>query len=237
MIRVSIVEDQEQDINILKKYLTQYGKEHKIDFLIQVFHDGIDIVSDYSAEHDIILLDIQMMMMNGMKTAEKIREIDSNVVLIFITATASFAIQGYLVDALGYVLKPVSYLAFSQLISKAVNAVTEKQTHDSLLFSIDGGRIHLNVSQIYYLESQKHNVVIHSEKGDFVTVGPLKKIEPTLHPKGFSKCHNAYLVNLKHVLSIVKNNIILPDNTELPISRNRKKTFMEDLAAYIGGTL
>lgn len=136
-----------------------------------------------------------------------LREIDSNVALIFITATSSFAIQGYLVDALGYVLKPVSYLAFSKLISKAVNAVREKQTRDSVVFSIDGGRIHLNVSQIYYLESQKHNVVIHSEKGDFITGGPLKKFEPALRPKGFSKCHNAYLVNLRHVLSVIKNNL------------------------------
>lgn len=127
MIRIAIVEDEDSYVQVLTGYLKQYETEHSLSFQISVFHDGLDIVSEYKADYDIILLDIQMKHLDGMKTAEKIRELDEDVSFIFITSTIQFAVQGYLVDALGYVVKPVAYLAFSQILGKAVKKVKQKQ--------------------------------------------------------------------------------------------------------------
>ena len=93
----------------------------------------------------------------------------------------------------------------------------------------------LDISQIYYIESQRHNILFHTEKGDFLTVGPMKKVEALLKDKGFSKCHNAYLIHLMHVTGIVQNNVLLSDSTTLPVSRAKKKVFLEALTDYIGG--
>lgn len=99
MIRIAIVEDEDSYVQVLTGYLKQYETEHSLSFQISVFHDGLDIVSEYKADYDIILLDIQMKHLDGMKTAEKIRELDEDVSFIFITSTIQFAVQGYLVDA------------------------------------------------------------------------------------------------------------------------------------------
>ena len=112
MIRIAIVEDEVEYQNQLMDYLSRFAEEsgEVIDAL--TFSDGDEIVSSYSAQFDIILMDVQMSFMDGMAAAEAIREIDKEVVIIFITNMAQFAIKGYAVDALDYVLKPVSYFAF-----------------------------------------------------------------------------------------------------------------------------
>ena len=151
MIRIAIVEDEDSYVQVLTGYLKQYETEHSLSFQISVFHDGLDIVSEYKADYDIILLDIQMKHLDGMKTAEKIRELDEDVSFIFITSTIQFAVQGYLVDALGYVVKPVAYLAFSQILGKAVKKVKQKQQKDYMTIEVEGGQMRLDISQIYYI--------------------------------------------------------------------------------------
>ena len=132
MIRIAIVEDDDSYIRALTGYLEQYGEQHSLSFHTTIFHDGLDIVTDYKADYDIILMDIQMKHLDGMTTAEKIRKLDEDVSFIFITSTVSFAVQGYLVDALGYVVKPVSYLAFSQILGKAIKKVNFAKTTEKL---------------------------------------------------------------------------------------------------------
>ena len=126
MIRIALVEDESEYVQILYGYLKKYEEVNQVSFQIVTFSDGLDIASEYKADYDIILLDIQMKHLDGMRTAEEIRKLDENVIFIFITSTVQFAVQGYLVDALGYVLKPVPYLAFSQILSKAVKQLEKK---------------------------------------------------------------------------------------------------------------
>lgn len=235
MIRIAIVEDDRNDMQILLNYLNRYEQENSTHFQITTFSDGLDIISGYKAEYDMIFLDIQMKHLDGMSTAENIRALDEDVIFIFITSTVQFAVQGYMVDALGYVLKPVPYLAFSQLLGKAARQIQKKQNHCYLTIDVDGGQLKIDTTQIYYVESQKHDVLVHSEKGDFRTAGPLKRMEELLLPQGFSKCHNAYLVNLLHVAALMPNVVRLSDGTELSVSRARKKSFLDSFTDYVGG--
>ena len=120
MISVAIVEDDERYAVILKEYLKKYEEEYRESIDVTRFEDGDEIVENYRSQFDIILMDIEMRFMNGMEAAKKIREKDSQVIIIFITNMASYAIIGYAVDALDYVLKPISYFAFSQRLNRAV---------------------------------------------------------------------------------------------------------------------
>lgn len=235
MIKVAIVEDDGSYVEVIVGYLKKYEVDSTNKFHIEIFRDGLDIISDYRAEYDIIFLDIQMKHMDGMETAQKIRKIDEGVIIIFITSSVQFAVQGYLVDAIGYVVKPVSYFAFSQILDKAIKKYSKKISFKYMSIDVEGGQIRFELKQIYYVESQRHHVIMHTEKGEFLTSGPLKKYEERLHNEGFAKCHNSYLLNLEHVMGIVKDNVAMTNQSTLPISRTKKKKFMDDLADYIGG--
>ena len=233
MINICIVEDEVAQADLLRNYIQTYGNKTGKQFAITHFTDGIDLVDEYRAQFDIILLDIQMKHLDGMVAAEKIRKVDADVVIIFITSTVRYAVQGYAVDALGYVLKPVPYLQFEQLFDKAISRVMAKKQKLYIKVSVDEKQLKLDCDNIYYIESQRNNVQIHCADDDYVTAGPLKKFEEMLGSHGFSKCHNAYIVNLSYVEGVRKEEVLLTSGIVLPISRARKKEFMMALTEDI----
>lgn len=233
MINVCIVEDETEQAIQLKNYITRYSNEHKEPVSISYLPDGIDLVDDYNGQFDIILLDIQMKHLDGMAAAEKIRKIDSDVIIIFITSTVQYAVQGYAVDALGYVLKPVPYTQFEQLFVKATQRVQAKQKHVYIKVSVEDKQLKLDCNSINYIESQRNNVILHCNDQDYVTAGPLKRFEEMLAEHGFSKCHNAYVVNLSAVEAVQKEEVLLTNGITLPISRAKKKEFMAALTEDI----
>lgn len=233
MINVCIVEDELEQANLLKSYIEKYSANNDEQFSIHYLPDGVDLVDDYNGQFDIILLDIQMRHLDGMAAAEKIRKVDPDVIIIFITSTVQYAVQGYSVDALGYVLKPVPFAQFEQLFDKAIVRVKAKQKHVYVKVSVDDKQLKLDCDSIYFIESQRNNVIIHCKDQDYVTAGPLKRFEEMLLSHGFSKCHNAYLINLSCVEAVQKEEVILTSGVILPISRAKKKEFMAALTEDI----
>ena len=157
MIRVAIVEDDAEVQGVLQEYVRRYTRQYGTEFEVTLFADGVDILDDYRAVYDIIFLDVEMKHLDGMTTAERIRQMDADVILIFITNMAQYAIRGYSVGALDYVLKPVPYFAFSQQLLKAV-ARLEKRAKHYLTVPVEGGLRRLDTASIYYLESEGHRV-------------------------------------------------------------------------------
>lgn len=233
MIHIAIVEDEKRYQEQLHQYILRYEQEYGEKAEICFFTDGDEILDHYAAVYDIIFMDIQMKRLNGMDTARKIRALDETVILIFITNMAQYAIQGYEVNALNYILKPISYFPFSQELQKAVNRL-KKKSEDYITVMQDQGLLKLHVNQVSYVESQGHNLTVHSDKGDYTFRGTMKEMEEKLKALGFVRCNSGYLVSLRYV-EAVKQNTVTVAGDELPISRSRKKAFMEALTDYMGG--
>lgn len=149
VIRIAIVEDDEKYIVTLKKYLEQYKEETGQEIEITVYHDGDEIAAFYRAQFDIILMDIEMKFIDGMTAAEEIRKKDTKVSIIFITNAPQYAIRGYEVGALDYILKPVPYFTFSQKLSRAV-AKMEKRSRKWITIPVKGGAMRMDLSDVYY---------------------------------------------------------------------------------------
>lgn len=232
MIKIAIVEDDRSSRKKIKQYIDDYSKESGVEFKVTCFTDGINITENYRSDYDIIFMDVLMPKLDGMKTAEFIRELDKEVIIIFITNMAQYAIKGYAVDALDYLIKPVSYFAFSRQLKRSVERIENRQQF-SLLIPTENGLKRINSSDMYYIESFKHQMTVHSSEGTYSFYATMKDLEEKLAPAGFARCNNCYLVNLAHVKEI-RDNIVVVGDGELSISRPRKKAFMDELVSYVG---
>lgn len=232
MINIAIVEDEAFYAKQLSEFLRQYEKEKGEVFEISLFSDGDAIVDKYKAQFDIILMDVQMKFMDGMSAAEEIRKVDTEVVIIFITNMAQYAIRGYAVDALDYVLKPVSYFAFSQRLNRAIERM-RKRRQKLITLNIKGGAVRLDAANIYYVESYGHNLIIHTASGNYESAGTMKTIEDKLSDMSFFRGNKGYLINLAHV-DRISDGCAMVKGEALPLSRSRKKDFMEALTNYWG---
>lgn len=206
MVRIALVEDDDGYRQVLTEYLRKYEQESREKFRLSLFADGDEIVEGYSAEYDIILMDIEMAFMDGMTAAERIRERDSEVVIIFITNMPQYVMKGYTVDALDYVLKPVSYYAFSQRIDRAL-ARMKRRTRRYVTISIKGGVKKLDVSKLTYVEVRDHDLVYYTEDESYLTKGALSEVEEELKSMNFFRCNKCYLVNLEYVEAVENNSV------------------------------
>lgn len=231
MIRIAIVEDDRHDREALKKCLNRYEKENQVKFSVTEFQDGEDIVTDYTASYDLIILDIEMAFLNGMKAAEKIRELDTNVIIIFITNMPQYAIQGYKVNALDYMLKPISWFSFSESMGRALSRV-KTSAREYITISLKGGKQKLDVSKICYVEVQDHLLIYHTTEGEYSTKGTMKDADSQFDPVKFFRCNRCYLVNLEYVENYVGSDVCVNGDV-IQISRSRRKPFLDALNEYL----
>ena len=189
-IRIGVVEDDPASCQLVLDYLNRYQQENGEQFTVSVFDDGARIVEEYAPVYDILLLDIEMKEMDGMAAARRIRERDDNVVIIFITAAPQYAISGYEVRALSYLLKPLPWFAFSQELKKSIDMV-RRNGDDSMLIETGKGQMRMNLTDILYLESIRHTIVIHTLDGKYSINGTLKDMEAKLADRHFFRSNTA----------------------------------------------
>lgn len=232
-MRIAIVEDDRLMSEQLKKYALQYFADREHLCRITQFSDGDEILENYQADYDVIFLDIQMQRLDGLTTAQRIRELDENVYLIFITNMASYAIKGYSVNALDFVLKPVNYLMLRQLLMRVEQLLAAKPAK-LITLPTDRGLTRLDASQIYYVETENHAVQVYTEKGSWRLRESMHAMELLLAEHHFFRCNSCYLVNLAHVEQVDGSTVVVA-GSRLTISRPRHKAFMSALTKYIGG--
>ncbi len=232
MFKIAVVEDELHTYEQIRSYLDRYAAENQLQLQITYFTNGFEISDSYVPQFDIILMDIDMPLVNGISAARKIRELDESVVIIFITNLSQYAIQGYSVQAFDYILKPLAYFPFSQFFGRAISRINGISQVPFYTIRLKDAIHKIPVSDIYYVEIQNHTLYYHTAKGIFQTTGRMKDVEAQLVPFNFARCNNGYLVNLAHVDFIQENDTSVHGDL-LPVSRSRKKDFSSALLTYI----
>ena len=231
MLHLAVVEDDPLYAKQLQEYLDKYANDSGRHLDVRFFSDGEDIIDNYRAGFHIIFMDIQMRFLDGMTTAKLIREKDEKVIIIFITNMASYAIKGYEVDALDFIIKPVTYPILAQKLRRAIKRLDKEEGH-FLLIPVEDGVRKIAASQIYYIESQRHQMIYHTTSGIFEAGGRLDDLEKELTPFGFCRSNKGYLVNMRYVEG-VQNGCCLIAGDQLTISRRKKSAFMEQLSKVL----
>lgn len=233
MYHIAVVEDEKECSEQMQQFLKQYQEEKSVRFKVSVYEGAAQLLDGYEPVYDMILMDIDMPDMNGMDAAECVRQTDQDVVIVFITNMASFAIRGYEVGALDFVVKPVSYFNFSMRLSRALQRSRSREPRQVMLTLADGVK-KLEVGQIYYVEVQNRMLYYYTKEGVFEVRGTMQSAQQMLKAYSFVKCNYWYMVNLRHVTEVKKNTVVVGEY-ELEISRRNRTPFLKALTEYVGG--
>lgn len=232
-MKFAIIDDMKKETDLLGSYLDRFEKEKELAIARSVFHSPVEFLESYSYDYDLIFLDIEMPGLNGIETAKEIRRMDPSVLIMFITNMAQYAINGYEVEAVDYVLKPLAYEDFRLKMQKAMRYIAQNKD-DTLSLTTADGTVRVRILDIFYVEVARHYLLYHTAAGQFTVRGTMKEAEETLGPYHFVRCSHSFLVNLKYVES-VNGNILKCGGSEILISRNKKKEFLYEFTRYVSG--
>ncbi|MBR0161453.1 MAG: response regulator transcription factor [Oscillospiraceae bacterium] len=233
MIRVAVVEDDSAERARLCSCLRWLEESEGYSFSVTEFLTGTAFIGNYSNDYDLVFMDIEMPGMNGMETARVLRKMDPTVLLIFVTNMTQYAIAGYEVDALDYILKPVNRYSFAIKMRRAVSRVP-KRAEEYIPVKCDGEIRQLEISAIRYLDIDGHYVVYHTADGDIEEYGTLKEAYGKLNRSYFVFVNRSCLVNLYHVTSVSKTEAKIGEK-KLDISRPQRKAFLAAMSDFMGG--
>lgn len=234
MLKIAIVENEDDQANLLRGYVMRYAEEKGVKCGVKIYSNGLDFISDYKPGFDAVFMDIKMPLVDGMEAAERLRRIDGDVLLIFVTNMAQLAIKGYKVKAMDFIVKPVPYFDFALEMDK-IRREHDRRAEDFIWVKSAGVLRRIDFSSICYIEIIMHDVYVHTECETVNFRGSLKELETKLDPRLFSRCNNCYIVNLQYVTGVKDDTVLLEGGAELHMSRTRKKQFMADLTTYFSG--
>ena len=234
MIRVAIVEDEIRYQQMFEEYIRKYAGEKSVDVSVKVFSDGMDISEGYEPVWDVILMDIKMRHQDGMEAARVIRQHDQDVAIMFITTLAQYAIHGYEVGALDYVLKPVEYDKFAMRFDRLLRGINRKEERFIMLPG-DDGKDKVEISKIRFIRVDHHNLEINVDSQAGVRNYNIRKsissIEKELSDNRFVRCDQSVIVNISYITKVKKDTVEVGDII-LPVSRAKRKPFMEAIASF-----
>lgn len=222
-MRVAICDDEAAQRELLKKLLTKWARQQNIELTVLLYPnaESFAYVWEDDKAFDLLILDIEMGKCNGMELAVQIRRTDEQLPILFITGYDKYMAQGYEVEALHYLLKPVR----EEKLYEVLNRLQRKQKpEEKLFFQGEDGVLSLSLSHIWYVEAFGHRSVIHSDTQEWVLRQSISEVEKILsgHQR-YIRCHRSYLVNLRRVSYILKSEIVLDNEQKLPLSRQLAK--------------
>lgn len=223
---IAVCDDDTRQISLVKNYLLALCEDlgRKVD--VFDYDQGEKLLLEVGEiKPDIIFLDIQMAAMDGIETARNIREIDRDVVIIFISAFSDYVFDSFEVRPFNYLVKPIDKTIFNVICGKAVQeAESHKKKKITFIYiKIGGESIKFKTEDIYYFESELRKVRLISKEGVIKFVAKMSNLEKELAEDGFLRCHQGFLVNLNNVKAIRGDMVEMENGDKIPIGRTKRE--------------
>lgn len=232
---IAIVEDNDESYEVFREHFARLAKEIGRNFHVKRFVNAEKFLKTYGDfSYDVIFMDIELPKMNGMEAAKHLRMIDKDVVLVFVTNLAQYAIKGYEVNAFDFVVKPFTYYQFKIKMRRILNRFNYRKNIKVWINVTGFGKKSLSSDDIFYVEVMKHNLIYHTKEGVFTTNGTMIKAQESLKNACFSLCNRCYLVNLKYVTEVRKFQLVCGGDV-LQISHLKRNDFLSKLTEFVSG--
>lgn len=233
-MRIAICDDNKAMINSVKNALLQC-KDYVSQIIIDEYYSGESLLNYYNrgGKYDLVFLDIQMEEINGINTAFKLKKLQKDVILIFLTGHTIYVKEAFTVQAFQYLTKPVKQEEIIKEFKRAVEYY--KVNHTKYKIEDKHSTVYVEISNIIYMEVRNHNITIYTDKGEYIVKGKLKDEENKLSKYDFIRCHQGYLVNMQWIHAINEDSIQLKNGYSVPISRRMRKTVINMFSNYIVG--
>lgn len=235
MYRIAVVDDEAAVRASLQAGTQNALQAAGIQGEVCAFASAEEFLAQIEQPFHMVLLDIQMDGMDGMACAEKLRQQDQDVIIIFITSMVQYAVQGYRVDALDYIVKPVTDAQLESSLNRAFRRLEATQPK-AVTLRTNGGMSTVHVADILYVEAVNHRAVVHTKVEEIACSMTLSAVESLLAPYHFFRCHAAFLVNLSLVERVTATDVIVAQ-CPIPVSKHRRRDLMQAITAWWGKKL
>ena len=237
MYRALIVEDDPQAAETLRAHLERYAAERGTSFSVEILPSALEFLEG-TRPADVVFMDIGLPGVSGMEAAEVMRQTDELTPLIFVTDLAQYAVRGYQVDALDFMVKPVTYEDFALRMGRAMR-VMDRNAGGTVNVATDEGLRVIAEKDVIYVEIFRHDLYWHvtGSAQPLHARGTLTRVAEELGAERFCRVSASHLINMGQLALIRPGSVVMSDGTEIVISRRRRREVLETLTRYVGGSL
>ncbi len=236
-MKIAICEDQIEQSNLLTSQIQNWAKQNKVDISIDKFVSAEAFLFEWVDEnkYDIVFLDIEMSKMSGIELSNIIREKNKEIDIVFVSGFFKYALHGYKVGALQYLLKPVKESDLYICLDRTLNRISTTQGDNKSIIIIETTHenIKLDYKDICYSIKFSPYIDIHTKEQKITLRKKISDIEELLPSQYFIRCHRSYIVNVMHIRSVIKTNVILENGVKIPISRGKYNEVNDAFINYI----
>lgn len=229
MITVSICEDELCFASRLRALLDEYGRLNGVSFSVLSFSSGEQLLASRQLA-DLILLDIKLPGCDGMDVARRLRALGSGCQVVFITAYPAFVFRAFDVDALHFIVKPVTAETLFPVLDKAVRRIAS-DSGKTLPVSNGIRAVRIPLRDILFCDALNHRITVHTQADAFSFSGTLDAVQDQLDDR-FFRCHRSFLVNLDHIAAVQPGSAVVTGGGEVPVARRKQR----ELAGRLLGT-
>ncbi|WP_310602860.1 LytR/AlgR family response regulator transcription factor [Anaerosporobacter sp.] len=233
MLKIAICDDDQAILLSYKKRIKTIFESKHVEVTISEYTAGSKLIKDCANDpYDLIFLDIDMPEMPGFEVAEGINRVSEDSIIIFVTSEEQLVYRSLRYSPFRFIRKTHFVAELSEAIVSFLS-LYNKRSKTQLFTCMNGEMIAANIKEIIFIESDKHKVTVYMKQREIITKAKISELEDSLKESGFIRVHVGYLINMKYIYSIERTEIILMDETSIPLSRRRTEQVKQEFQKYI----
>lgn len=230
-MKIAICDFELKTLDIIKAFVAKIDNLWELPFKILSYENPFDMLAYYSRYKDIDIILLNVEMQSGYDVAKELRKLDKKVEIFFLGKTTKMAIKGYSVNASYYLLKPIQNQVLQYVLNKAISNVLSM--HTKFFWNKSGERVDkIYFFEIKWIETYQRKTLISTVSGKYISGTTMREHMERLQNNGFVQVHSSYIVNLEYIRNITRNTITLRDGEIIPISKKRKREFLNTIEQF-----